>query len=107
MKLIVAFVHPSHAGPVVRALDQAGLYHLSLSRVHGVAQPDAPIVRADMGGEGEPEVRLDAYCEDTRVEQVVALIRDKGHVGDLPSGVIFVHPVDQAWRVSQTVTGER
>lgn len=43
MKLIVAFVHPAQSGRVVRALETAGVYHLSLSRVHGVVQPDAPI----------------------------------------------------------------
>lgn len=107
MKMIVAFVHASHAGSVVRALEQAGLYHLSLSRVHGIVQPDAPIVRADMGAEGELEVRLEAYCEDARFEQVVGLIREIGHVGGLPSGAVFVHPVDHAWSVSQAVTGER
>ncbi len=107
MKLIVAFVHSSHAGPVVRALEQAGLYHLSLSRVHGVVQPDTAIVRADMGSEGELEVRLEAYCEDAHLEQVVGLIREKGHVGGLPSGAVFVHPVDHAWPVSQAAAGER
>lgn len=107
MKLIVAFVHPGQSGRVVRALEKAGVYHLSLSRVHGVVQPDAPIVRADMGGEGEPEVRLEAYCEDARVEQVVGLIQDRGHVGDFPSGAVFVHPVDQAWRVGHSVAGAR
>jgi nitrogen regulatory protein PII len=106
MKLIVAFIRPSHAEPVVRALEQAGLYHLSLSRVHGVVQPDAPVVRADMGAEGELEVRLEAYCEDARFEQAVELIRETGHIGSLPSGALFVHPVDHAWIVSQAVTGE-
>jgi len=107
MKLVVAFVHPAQAGGVVRALEQAGVYHLSLSRVHGIVQPDAPIVRADMGGEGEPEVRLEAYCEDVRIEHIVGLIRDRGHVGDLPSGTVFAHPVDHAWGIGHAVTGER
>lgn len=107
MKLIIAFLHPSHAGPVVRALEQAGLYHLSLSRVHGVVQPHAPIVRADLSAEGELEVRLEAYCEDARFEQVIGLIREKAHVSGLPSGAVFVHPVDHAWSVSQAATGER
>lgn len=107
MKLIVAFVHPAQAGRVVRSLEEAGVYHLSLSRVHGVVQPDAPIVRADMGAEGEPEVRLEAYCQDAQVEQVVGLIRDRGRVGDMPSGAVFVHPVDQAWCVGQPAAGAR
>ena len=107
MKLVVAFVHPAQAGRVVRALEKAGVYHLSLSQVHGILKPDAPIVRADMGGEGEPEVRLEAYCEDGRVEHIVGLIRDRGHVGELPSGTVFVHPVDHAWGIGHTVAGER
>lgn len=107
MKLIVAFVHPAQAGRVVRGLEEAGVYHLSLSRVHGIVQPDAAIVRADMGGEGEPEVRLEAYCEDAQVEQIVGLIQDRGHVGDLPSGAVFAHPVDHAWSVGHPVAGVR
>ncbi len=103
MKLIVAFVRPAQAGRVVHGLEEAGVYHLSLSRVRGIVQPDTPIVRADMGGEGEPEVRLEAYCEGARVEPIVALIQDQGHVGDLPSGTVFVHPVDHAWVVGHPV----
>ena len=106
MKLIVAFVHPSHSGRVVRTLEKVGLYHLSLSRVHGVVQPDGPIVRPDMGGDGELEVRLEAYYEDARTDQVVALIREQGHVGDLPSGAVFVHPVDRALCVGNSAAGE-
>jgi len=107
MKLIVAFVHPDHAGRVVRALEKAGVYHLSLSRVHGIVQPDAPIVRADLGGEGAPEVRLETYCEEALVEQIVGLIQDRGHVGDLPSGAVFVHPVDRAMGVGHPMGGVR
>lgn len=107
MKLVVAFVHPAQADPVVQALERAGVYHLSLSRVHGVVQPDAPIVRADMGSEGTAEVRLEVYCEEARVEQVVGLIRDRGHIGDLPSGAVFVQPVDRACGVGHADAGGR
>ena len=107
MKLVVAFVHPAQADRVVLALERAGVYHLSLSRVHGVVQPDAPIVRADMASEGAAEVRLEVYCEEARVEQVVGLIRDRGHIGDLPSGAVFVHPVDHACGVGHANTGGR
>ena len=107
MKLVVAYIHPIQAGRVVRALEEAGVYHLSHSRVHGVVQPDAPIVRADLGSEGESEIRLEAYCEEARVAHVVGLIRDRGHVGDLPSGAVFVHPVDQAWGVGHPIAGAR
>lgn len=104
MKLIVAFVRPSHAGRVVHALECAGLYQLSLGRVHGVVHPDELITRADMGSDGSAEVRLEAYCQDDRVEQTVALIRETGHIGDLPSGTVFVHPVEQAGVIGNTAS---
>lgn len=104
MKLIVAFVRPSDADRVVYALERAGLYQLSLCRVHGVVRPDGPILRADMGSDGTAEVRLEAYCDDNRVEQAVALIRETGHVGDLPSGAVFVHPVEQAGVIGNTAS---
>ena len=107
MKLVVAFIHPAQAGRVVRSLEQIGVYHLSLSQVHGVVQPDAPIVRADMAGEGDAQIRLEVYCEEVLVERAVGLIRERGHVGDLPSGALFVHPVDQAWGVGTATTGGR
>ena len=45
-------------------------------------------------------------AESARFEQAVELIRETGHIGSLPSGALFVHPVDHAWIVSQAVTGE-
>lgn len=101
MKLIVMFVRPLHAPRLVQALQQAGLYHLSLARVHGVVHPDEPIAQADMGPNGSQEVRIDAYCEDARVEAVVALACEAGHIGGLPSGALFVHPVEQARTIGE------
>lgn len=95
MKMIVAFVRPSLADRIVRVIERAGLYHLSLCRVHGVVHPSETIVRADLAPEGEADVRLEAYCDDARVEQVVALIREAGRIGDLPGGAVFVVPVEQ------------
>lgn len=99
MKQIVAFVRPSHAGRVVHALESAGLYHLSFCRIHEVVHPDGPIVRAQMGSDGSTEVRVEAYCEQDRVEHTVALIRELGRVGDLLAGAVFVHSVDEAWSI--------
>jgi nitrogen regulatory protein P-II 1 len=101
MKAIVAFVHPARASQVVQKLEQTGLYHLSLSRAHVVVQPDAPIERPQLAPEGDPEVRLEAYCADDQVESVLALIRQAGHVGDLPSGAVFVHAVEQSTPLRQ------
>lgn len=95
MKMIVGFVRPSLAHRVVRVIERAGLYHLSVSRVHGVVHPNEAIVRADMAPEGEPDIRLEAYCEDGRVEEIVALIREVGRIGELPVGAVFVVPVDR------------
>ncbi len=95
MKMIVAFVRPSLAERIVRVIELAGLYHLSLSGVRGIVHPNEAIVRADLAPDGEADVRLEAYCEDARVEQIMAVIREVGRIGDFPVGVVFVVPVDR------------
>ena len=95
MKVIVAFVRPSLAARIVRVIEGAGLYHLSVSRVHCIVHPKEAIVRPDMSPEGEADVRLEAYCEDARAEQIVAVIREVGRIGDLPVGAVFVVPVER------------
>lgn len=94
MKRVVAFVHADRAQRVVQALERAELFHLSMSRVHAIVQPDTPIVRAQLASEGWPEVRLEAYRADQRVDSVVALIRERTQTGELPTGAVFVHPVE-------------
>jgi len=91
MKMIVAFVRPSLAARIVGVIERAGLYHLSLSRVHCIVHPSD----AGMAPEGEADVRLEAYCEDARVEHLVAVIREVGRIGNLPVGAVFVVPVDR------------
>lgn len=103
MKVIVAFVHPSRAPRVIHALERVGLYHLSFSRVHGVLSPSEPIVRAELASEGSTEVRLEAYCAEGLITQTAALIRETARVGDFPSGAVFVHPVDEAWNIGDSV----
>lgn len=95
MKMIIAVVRPSLAERIVRVIERAGLYHLSLSGVRGIVHPNEAIVRADLAPEGEADVRLEAYCEDARVERIVAVIREVGRIGDLPVGAMFVAPVGQ------------
>lgn len=104
MKLIVAFVHPSQADRVIQVLEVAGLFQMSAARVHGVVHPGGPIVRAALATEGSPEVRLEAYCEDSQVEHVVTLIKEAARIGDLPGGAVFVHPVEQAWGIGPSTT---
>ena len=95
MKMIVAFVRPSLAERIVRVIERAGVYQLSLTQVQVIVNPNKAIVRAEMAPEGEVDTRLEAYCEDARVEQIVAAIREGGRIGDLPVGAVFVVPVDR------------
>lgn len=104
MKLIVAFIHPSQADRVVQVLERAGLFQMSVARVHSVVHPGGPIVRADLAPEGSSEVRFEAYCEEPRVEHVVTLRKEAARIGDFPAGAVFVHPVEQAWGLGPSTT---
>lgn len=104
MKMIVAFVRPSLAERIVRVIERAGLYHLSLSGVRGIVHPNEAIIRADMAPEGEADVRLEAYCEDAPVEQIVAVIREVGRIGDFLVGAVLVVPVDRHEAIGSSAT---
>ncbi len=51
-----------------------------------------------------PKVKLETVVSDSNVENVIAVVREQGAVGDLGDGLIFVSDVEDAIRIR---TGER
>ncbi len=99
MKEIKAFVHRSRIADVVHALREAGYRDLSVIDVKGMLRAIDPQEREfslELGELVVTEVKLELVCADDRVDQAVALIRERGATGASPSGWIYVLPVEQA-----------
>jgi nitrogen regulatory protein P-II 1 len=110
MKLITAIIRPEKLSAVHRALLDAEITRITVSRCTGHGQQGG--VELYRGATVEPDllpkVRLDIACNDSFVEiAVAALIKaarsteEGGRVGD---GKIFIAPLDDCIRIR---TGER
>ncbi len=103
MKEIKAFIHHSRIADVLHALKNArfcaGSYHISINNVSGVLQAlDSKEQNYSIElGEGViTEIKLELICEDERVNEAIALIRDKARTGQPLSGWIYLYDIAEA-----------
>ncbi|PLX99247.1 MAG: transcriptional regulator [Desulfuromonas sp.] len=103
MKQIQAYIKKHKLDDVVRGLRKSELLSgLSVMDREGYGLGWA------RGGSEEHEllvgVKLEVFCPDINVDQVVSIIEKEAHTGLKGDGKIYVSHVDQAVRIS---TGER
>ncbi len=94
-------IRPERLEPVKIALSEAGVTGLNVSTVVGRGELAPQEVRAGRAGETVlvdllPKVKLETVFSDSNVENVIAVIREHGAVGDLGDGLIFVSDVEDA-----------
>lgn len=106
MKLVVAIVRPEKLNDVLRALFDADVRGLSLSRVQGhggetdrVETYRGTTVKMELA----EKVRLEIGVSDHFVETTVEAILKSARTGDVGDGKVFVLPVEKVWRIR---TGE-
>jgi nitrogen regulatory protein P-II 1 len=107
MKLIVAIIRPEKLADVKRALFQAGVTGMTLSRVsgHGGERDMVQHYRGDtVVLEFHEKIRLELACSEPFVEPTIQAICDAARTGDVGDGKIFVLPLDHSVRIR---TGER
>ena len=84
-----------------------GLTGMSVTDVRGFGRgraKGAPQRIVDDLVEYMPRVKLEIFCHDELVEQVIAAIEKTAHTGLRGDGKIYITPVETAVRIS---TGER
>ena len=94
MKEIVLIIRPEKLEVLKSILDQMKCGGMTISTVMGCGAQKGAV----------PKVRVEVVVDDSKVENIVAEVRDKvatGHVGD---GKIFVRNIEEAIRIR---TGER
>lgn len=102
MKLVKAIIRPSKLPDVLRALYQAEVYGLTVSRVRGHGG-EVESVQTYRGTTAKMELRnkimLDIGVSDEFVSATVDAICDSAVTGGVGDGKIFVLPVDRVIRV--------
>jgi nitrogen regulatory protein P-II 1 len=106
VKLVVAIVRPEKLNDVLRALFDAEVRGLSLSRVQGhggetdrVETYRGTTVKMELA----EKVRLEIGVSDHFVETTVGAILKSARTGEVGDGKVFVLPVEKVWRIR---TGE-
>lgn len=107
MKEIKAYFKPHMLSKVTRALQKIeGLTGMSVTDVRGFGRG-----RAKGAPRGDDDLldyslrmKIEIFCKDERVQEIVSLIEKTAHTGLRGDGKIIVTPVEMAVRIS---TGER
>ncbi len=105
MKELKAFIKPSRAKQVVDALREQGFDCITLSKAEGTGsfkRPDA-FPSLEFKITDSPVVKLEIVCADHKVDPIVQIISKMGRSDEPGDGLIYVSPVEKAYRVK---TGE-
>lgn len=108
MKQVIAFIKPHQLSLVAMGLrDIPDLTGLSISRGQGFGRGRAQggphrIVEDEM--DYIPNVRIEVFCRDDLLEEVMACIASNAHTGLSGDGKVYVTEVVEAVRISN---GER
>lgn len=107
MKEIKAYIHRNRVADVISALKSSsawtstgsGEHNLTAYMVKGSLVPLDAGERhysLDLGDEVVNEYKLELHCNDTHVDELVAIIRAAGRTGQVNSGWIYVIDVANA-----------
>mgnify|MGYP005753815591 CR=1 FL=1 len=92
MKRITALLHAHRMSDIVHALEAAGERRLSVVQARGLLRASSAREQdysVELGERVTQEIQLDVFCEDERVDAIIALIRQHGRTGQVNAGWIF------------------
>ncbi len=107
MKRVECIIKPFRLEEVKEALGDMGVPGITLSEVRGFGRQKGhtELYRgAEYVVEFVPKIRLEMVIPDHLVESVVEAVMRNAKTGKIGDGKVFVHPVDDAFRIR---TGER
>ena len=102
MKLIKAIIRPDRLNDVLKALFQAEVHGLTVSRVQGHGGETEPVETyrgMTVKMELTEKVMLDIGVSQPFVERTVEAILEAAHTGEVGDGKIFVLPVERVYRI--------
>ena len=110
MNKIEAYIKPHKVSDVTMALQKLeGLPCMSVTDVRGFgrrAERDAPHPSIDDLMDFAAYARIEIFCTDDTVEEIVATIQKAAHTGVRGDGKIYVSPVKTAVRIGDSARGD-
>ncbi len=107
MKRVECIIKPFRLEEVKEALGGLGVPGITLSEVRGFGRQKGhtELYRgAEYVVEFVPKIRLEMVVPDHLVDSVVEAVMNNAKTGRIGDGKVFIHPVDDAFRIR---TGER
>lgn len=105
MKKIECIIRPQRLEDVKNALDDVGVYGLTVTEVRGCGQQKG-VTERYRGIEYTvtllPKIKLEMVIADEAVEGAIQAIISAARTGEIGDGKIFVSTVDQAIRIRTT-----
>lgn len=107
MRLVTAIIKPFTLDLVREALNQVGVYGMTVTEVSGFGRQKGhtEVYRgAEYQVSFNPKLRVEVVVDDATAETVINAIADAARTGSIGDGKIWVTPVETLVRVR---TGER
>jgi nitrogen regulatory protein P-II 1 len=89
------------------ALSEIGIVGMTATDVRGAGRQKGQVERyrgSEYAIDLIPKIKLEIAVEDNEVENVIKVIRDSAHTGEIGDGKIFIFSLDDSMRIR---TGER
>lgn len=102
MKRISAIVRPEKLEVLKEALFAANVHGMTISQVQGCGNQHGwkEYVRGnEVLVNTLPKVKFELICADNQVDNIVNIICDAAHTGEVGDGKIFVVPVEEVIRI--------
>ena len=110
MKKIECIIRPQRLEDVKNALDDVGVYGLTVTEVRGCGQQKG-VTERYRGIEYTvtllPKVKLEMVVSDEAMEPAIAAIVQAARTGEIGDGKIFVSTVDEAVRIRTDERGSQ
>ncbi len=106
MKLILAIIRPEKLDDVKRALEEAGIYPMTVVDVRGRGEQKGITIMyrgRPITIDLIPKVELQIVVKDEDVDRVIKIITENARTGKPGDGRIFILPIEKSVRVR---TGE-
>jgi nitrogen regulatory protein PII 1 len=104
MKMIRAIVRPEAAEGIAESLAASGFISMTQIQVFGRGKQKG-ITVGTVHYEELPKTLIMMVVETEKVDQAIAIIRDKAYTGNFGDGKVFVSPVDAAYTVRTGAAG--
>ncbi len=109
MKYIVAVTQPYKLEDIQAGLKEIGVQAMTVTEVKGYGRQKGQkeIYRgAEYDVSFVPKVRIEIAVPASAVDDIVRVITEKAHTGNIGDGKVFVLPLDSAQRIRTGETGE-